>query len=127
MNYLKCIMYKGKCVICRNWKTFESEWSVKNYTEKTHIEIGSYGHSKYEFYLQYSVNGRALNVSRPGQVHIHPAKGRHQRSKLCGGRKSRLVSTIILMWVELLCCLYCHHNSSLAQTSEFWLPHVCTT
>lgn len=31
-------MYKGKCVICQNWKTFESEWSVRNYTEKNALK-----------------------------------------------------------------------------------------
>lgn len=44
-------MYKGKCVIRQNWKTFESEWSVRNYAEKTRIEIGSSDHSKYELHL----------------------------------------------------------------------------
>lgn len=75
-------------IYCQNWMTFESEWSVKNYTEKTGIETRTYGHPKYELYLQCAINGITLNTTMLGQVHSPFSHKRLCISNLHRSRKS---------------------------------------
>lgn len=68
-------MNKAKCVICQHWITLGNEWSINNYTEKTHMASGTYGHSTYELYLQYAINRITLSAPTPGQAHSPCSQG----------------------------------------------------